>query len=265
MPTESSVALWNDVWANAAAGDFWWWVERETHGVRGDRIRNFLETNLGPVSSLRFIEVGSGAGSASLAFARLGADVTLLDYTEAALDLARANFARAGLKARFIQADAFQPDDRLMGNYDVAMSFGTIEHFETPRRRALAARHVDFVRPGGVVAISVPHRRFFPHEMLKRNLEKRGRWRLGLEHAHSKKELVDLARDVGLTRLEIYGSGVRTDFRRYLSVYANTATLRRWTPDSMRTLPAPSDVPSRWDDVLGADIFVLGIRPAGTV
>lgn len=260
---DSDPALWDGIWREGNDDEARWWVERESSGVRGGRIRAYLRRRFDTLKGLRAIEVGAGAGTSSLAMARLGVDVTLLDYNAKALAIAGSLFEREKLPARLIQADAFDPPKGLLGAFDVAMSFGTIEHFHEPRRTALGRAHVDFVKPAGVVILSVPHRRFLPHELLKRYLIMRGRWSLGYEGAFSKRELAGLGERLGLEDVEIHGSGVRTDLARYRSMYANTSALRRVTPASAKRMPAPRDRPSRLDNVFGSDIYLLGARRAG--
>src|SRR5437764_186238 len=55
---------------------------------------------------LRVLEIGCGIGTDGLQFARAGAVYTGVDLTEAAVDLARKNFASAGLLGEFRVADA---------------------------------------------------------------------------------------------------------------------------------------------------------------
>jgi|TARA_B100001971_G_C17879067_1_gene377132 2-polyprenyl-3-methyl-5-hydroxy-6-metoxy-1,4-benzoquinol methylase len=69
-----------------------------------------------------------------------------------------------------VQADAFNLPPELHGHFDVAMSYGTVEHYRYPRRPAICQAHIDLVRPGGAVIISVPIVLFLASEVLKRLL-----------------------------------------------------------------------------------------------
>ena len=104
----SNPSLWNQVWSqsNQETSEFWEWVERESNGVRGTKIQDYLRTYVGDIHQLKTIEVGSGLGIYSFIFARLGAEVTLLDYSKQALSLAKECFQKNGLKANFLLQDA---------------------------------------------------------------------------------------------------------------------------------------------------------------
>ena len=81
------------------------------------------------------LEMGCGAGSQSLELARSGRfQVTLLDFSEKALDHARKLFERESLTASFVLADAFQPGE---GQYDLVFNAGVIEHYSEEQQVAL--------------------------------------------------------------------------------------------------------------------------------
>ena len=61
-----------------------------------------------------------------------GANVTLLDYSETALEKAKLLFSNFNCKAQFIKADAFNIPPNLLNKFDVSMSFGLAEHFAYP-------------------------------------------------------------------------------------------------------------------------------------
>jgi SAM-dependent methyltransferase len=81
------------------------------------------------------LEMGCGSGSQSLELARSGRfQVTLLDFSEKALDHARNLFERESLTASFVLADAFQPGE---GQYDLVFNAGVIEHYSEEQQVAL--------------------------------------------------------------------------------------------------------------------------------
>lgn len=262
QPT-SNPELWARVWDNPDAEGFWWWVRREQQGVRGRAILAYVERQLGGVQGKRVVEVGSGAGVYSLVFASLGADVTLLDYTEGALSKARRYFDEAGLSAKYVLGDAFNLPINLLGSFDIAMSFGTIEHYRSVERGRLAGVHCSLVRPGGIVAISVPNRWFIPHQAWKTILRLFGRWGLGYERALSPRELGRLADSLLFEDAEVRGSSVKTDLRKWLHVLASAHHLKGRLPSRLLRMPPPVDAPSRVDDLLGADLVLLGRVPDG--
>jgi len=115
-----------------------------------------------PSTPQRSLEVGCGSGGVSLYLHdRHGYDVTLVDMADAALDLARRNFAANSTAPRqcasFLKADAnglpFPP-----AAFDVVMSFGLLEHFADIARPI--AEQMRVLRPGGLFFADIVTGRF---------------------------------------------------------------------------------------------------------
>lgn len=242
--------VWDKIWSQVKDDrEFWWWVQRENTGVRGSKIISYIQKYLGGISGLKTVEVGSGSGVYSFIFAQRGAAVTLIDRSQNALLLARRYFYSKGLSASFVCMDALKLNLDLWGKFDIAMSFGTIEHFKYPQRFLMTKAHIDLVRPGGIVIISVPNRLFFLHGILKFYLEKKRKWQLGYEEDFRRKELFALSKKLGLEGIEIYGSAFISDMLRYLSIFLR------------RDYTLTNDFSSPFDNLLGADIFLMGRKP----
>jgi len=106
-------------------------------------------------SGKRVLEIGCGLGTDGARFARAGADYTGVDLTEAAIDLARRNFAFQQLPGEFRTADA-ENLEFADGSFDVVYSHGVLHH--TPDT-ARAIREVHRVlRPGGRAIVMLYHR-----------------------------------------------------------------------------------------------------------
>ena len=253
---------WDKVWLetkNDNAG-FWAWIKREDGGLRGKKILGFITKYLGDTRRIKTIEVGSGLGVYSFILAKRGAAVTLMDYSKEALCLAKKNFKSRGLTASFLCMDALNLDPNLRQQFDVAMSFGTIEHFEGEKRFNMAKAHFDLVRKEGVVIISVPNRLFFPHEILNFFLHRKNKWPLGYEKSFSRRELFRLAKRIGLKNTRVYGSAFITDFLRYIYVFCATNFFKKF----LKIRPKPvffRDLASPLDNLFGADIFLMGCKP----
>ncbi len=253
--------IWDKIWTEAKDDeDFLWWVKHENEGVRGGKIISYIEKHLGSISGLKVIEVGSGAGVYSFIFAKRGAVVTLIDYSEKALAVARKHFDAAGLSASFICVDALNLDPNLLGKFDVAMSFGTVEHFLHPERFMIAKAHLNLVRPKGIVIISGPNRLFFPHEILKFYLERKGKWSLGYEGAFMRDELFGLSKSLGLKNIKIQGSAFVSDMYRYFLIFQRTRIFQKFFRFPIKH-SLTKDFSSPWDNLLGADLFLMGCKP----
>ena len=84
------------------------------------------------VSGKRLMEVGCGSGRNSVHFARQGARVCVVDYSPAALTIARTKARSAGVDLHVVQADAASlpfADNRI----DLIYHSGFLEHFPDPR------------------------------------------------------------------------------------------------------------------------------------
>lgn len=75
-------------------------------------------------SARRILDVGTGSGCIAIALKKLlpGAEVTALDYSPKALEIARENAIRLGAEVTFIEGDALQLEGFVAGPYDVIVS-----------------------------------------------------------------------------------------------------------------------------------------------
>ncbi len=70
-------------------------------------------------SSLRILETGAGRGGVALLLAKLGAKVTVVDFSPTALEQAKNIFALEGQDVLTIQGDVTHPDLTLPEQYDI--------------------------------------------------------------------------------------------------------------------------------------------------
>ncbi len=94
----------------------------------------------------RVLEVGVGAGTDHLQWARAGAECHGVDLTDAAIEITRARLAQYGLSSRLQRANAEQipyPDC----SFDIVYSWGVIHHAERPESVVAEIRRV--LKPGG--------------------------------------------------------------------------------------------------------------------
>jgi ubiquinone/menaquinone biosynthesis C-methylase UbiE len=94
----------------------------------------------------RVLEVGVGAGTDHLQWARAGAECHGVDLTDAAIEITRARLAHYGLSSRLQRANAEEipyGDD----NFDTVYSWGVIHHTERPEMVVAEIRRV--LKPTG--------------------------------------------------------------------------------------------------------------------
>ena len=103
----------------------------------------------------RVLDVGCGAGTDLIRFARGGATVTGVDVSASAIALARENFAQHGLEADLREADGERlpfPDE----TFDLVYAHGVVQY--TPNDRALVEECRRVLRPGGEAVFQVYNR-----------------------------------------------------------------------------------------------------------
>jgi ubiquinone/menaquinone biosynthesis C-methylase UbiE len=101
------------------------------------------------------LEVGCGAGVDLARFARGGAEVTGVDLTDSAIQLARMNFEQQGLTGRFEVADGEHlpfPDN----TFDLVYAHGVVQYTANPQRLVGECRRV--LKPGGQAVFQVYNR-----------------------------------------------------------------------------------------------------------
>lgn len=158
------------------------------------------------LSKLRVCEVGAGMGRSSLALALRGAKVVLLDISEVALDRAARLASALGLAVTCRQEDIFKLPAELEGQFDVAASFGLIEHFDCELRRETIAQHAWLVRPGGIIGIHVPNALCPFYRLWKFIAERMGWWSVGFEKPYTRRELRVLCVGLPLADIQIRGA-----------------------------------------------------------
>jgi SAM-dependent methyltransferase len=103
----------------------------------------------------RVLEVGCGAGTDLVRFARGGALVTGVDIAPSAIDLARRNFEQQGLDADLRVADGEQlpfPDR----SFDLVYAHGVVQYTANPAALVAECRRV--LKPGGEAIFQVYNR-----------------------------------------------------------------------------------------------------------
>lgn len=113
-----------------------------------------------PLTGLRALDLGCGAGLASEPLARLGAQVVGADLSEGALAAARAHAARGGLDIDYRGADAGEiaraVAEEAEAPFDVVVSLEVIEHVAD--RGGFLAAAAACLRPGGLIVLSTLNR-----------------------------------------------------------------------------------------------------------
>jgi len=149
----SNQALW-DEWAEINAGS-------EMYDLEGfKRGRNTLKAlereEVGDVAGKRLLHLQCHFGMDTLSWAKLGAEVTGMDFSPRAVRLAQSLSRELGIPARFICSDLYALPEALDEQFDVVFtSYGVLTWLpDRPRWAQIAAR---YVKPGGIFYIAEFH------------------------------------------------------------------------------------------------------------
>ena len=122
------------------------WVPAPRYLMRRARIKRLMSD----VATGRLLEIGPGAGALVVEFADEGYQCEALELSTEARKLTQAVVAESGHAIPVHMA----PGDDWKGSFDVLCAFDVLEHIEDDR--AALAQWVTWLRPGGVLLLSVP-------------------------------------------------------------------------------------------------------------
>ena len=150
---EANRALWNE-WTRIHERSEFYDLESFKRG--GIRLRQHELDEVGEVRGKDLVHLQCHFGIDTLSWARLGATVTGVDFSEEAVALATSLAQELGLGARFVQANALDLPRELDGSFDVAYtSHGVIGWL--PDLAAWARGIERVLRPGGFFYMAEVH------------------------------------------------------------------------------------------------------------
>lgn len=191
--------LWDSFWKdNELVQDDLDAVKYESYTIRWERIEKIIQKRFGGFEGLNVLEIGGGIGTNAVLMCKLGAHVSILDYSKEALVRSEKLFAKLGLKVNIIQDDALLLSAEYVNKFDVTMSFGLAEHFTGTDRQRIIEAHLTPLKNGGLTFISVPNKHNPPYRLYKYLAQKGGFWNVGEEYPYSRGELKQICQTLGL-------------------------------------------------------------------
>ena len=206
MKTEKNTEkVWDSLWEKSDLELSGYDIKKEQGTVSWRLIEKSILKKFGSFENLNVIEVGAGIGSNALLFAKRGSSVTILDYSQKALERSKEIFKEYSLNAKFICADILK-NNKINKKFDVAMSFGLAEHFLNADRKRVLDFHFELINKNGLVLISVPNK-LSPIYMVWMFLSKLfGRWGFGEEHPFTPREFIEYSKSENRRGVNMYGS-----------------------------------------------------------
>ncbi len=112
-------------------------------------------------AGLRVLELGAGRGGVSLGLARLGASVTLVDFSPTALAQAESLFSLEGIPLKTVIGDVTHPDIQLESQFDLIIDSHLLHCLtEDPDRSSFYGLVSDHLSPAGIfVSETMVHRK----------------------------------------------------------------------------------------------------------
>jgi len=181
-------------------------------------IQRHISKAFGGFHGVSSVELGCGEGKVSLLFAILGATTTLVDYSAKQLDRARYIAQKFDVEPTIVHGNILELPESLCGQFDVAMSYGTAEHFFSESRQEVFDAHLSVLKEGGLAIIWVPNRSAFLFHLGRaaRKILRRPICRVK-EKSFGRRELANRARAAGFCEVHIFGADLlRNDFRLFI-------------------------------------------------
>lgn len=121
-----------------------------------DTLHSIETDELGDVNGKSLLHLQCHFGNDTLSWARRGAIVTGVDFSEPAIEAARSHASELGIDARFVHSDIYSLPDNLSGQFDIVFtSYGVL--FWLPDLSRWAEIVARFTRPGGTFYIAEFH------------------------------------------------------------------------------------------------------------
>jgi 2-polyprenyl-3-methyl-5-hydroxy-6-metoxy-1,4-benzoquinol methylase len=241
--------------AELASREYWdaTWADEKPHDYEGpvNAFHPLFARLLPKGSNLRLLELGSARGYALVYFHKeFGYEVHGVDASAEGMRVAEAHCRHNGVDAHLYVGDLFEVD--VPGPFDVVFSGGLVEHFDDLDR--VVRRHVQWVKPGGLLVLGVPNVRGF-HARVMRHYEPEN------YAIHNVASCSPYALRSSIERVEPgwrylfcgYGGG----FHFFYPVPGFLRLVERVVSKALRTLRIQR-VPNRW---FAPDAFVIARRP----
>lgn len=141
----------------SASAAHWWDPQGEfkaLHEINPLRL-NYINEKA-ELAGKTVIDIGCGGGILAESMAKMGAHVTGIDMSPAALNVAKLHLLESGIEIEYLQSTAEALADQRPNQYDIVTCLEMIEHVPDPTAIVQAAANL--VKPGGHIFFSTLNR-----------------------------------------------------------------------------------------------------------
>jgi SAM-dependent methyltransferase len=149
----SNRALWDEWAAVHAAGD---WYDLDAVRSGTEKLRTYEIEEVGDVAGKSLLHLQCQIGTDSIAWARRGADVTAVDFSPVAIEIATQLAHDTGVDAQFVVSDVMRLPENLTGAWDIVYASRGILGW-LPDLTAWAQVVSHFLRPDGIFYLTDIH------------------------------------------------------------------------------------------------------------
>ena len=160
-PVAANRALWEE-WTPINLRSDFYHVETFTD-PKDNRLRAYEIEHVGDVNGKDLLHLQCHFGLDTLSWARLGAKVTGVDFSNAAITEARRLATELGIEARFVQSDVYELPNNLKGTFDVVYTSRGVLGW-LPELDGWARVIAHFLRRGGIFYITEMHPSLWPFD-----------------------------------------------------------------------------------------------------
>ncbi len=200
--------IWDSIWSNQGDLD-----ENVFFKCVVDAI---IENSNFRVENLKILEAGAGTGTSSLQLAKLGAQVTLVDYSMIAIEKMKKMYNNNQIEADFICGD-IREIERPNHSYDIVFNSGVLEHFSYSEQVNILKEMTRICKTNGLILTMNPNAKCLLYRIWKQTLESQDRWIYGEEYPVV--SLDNQFRDAGLHLLREYSIGFDVSVEQFGSLY----------------------------------------------
>ena len=147
--------LW-DAWTGIHTASEFYDVPSFRDGRQPIRLAGYEREEIGPVAGKSLLHLQCHFGLDTLSWARLGANVTGADFSERAVESARALAAEIGVPATFVLSNLYDLPDALEGEFDIVYTSRGVLGW-LPDVAGWARVAARFVKPGGTFYVTEIH------------------------------------------------------------------------------------------------------------